>query len=47
MTPLPSWARAAKRTRRDPALHFCPRCETSHAAPSDGDGGRLTECPER
>jgi|GEM_PF-1900556 len=41
---LPSWARAANRTRRDPALFFCPDCETSHAAPADGDD-RLTECP--
>lgn len=46
MTPLPSWARAADRTHRDPALFYCPDCETSHPTPADGDEGRA-ECPNQ
>jgi len=40
---IPSWAQATRRTRRDPALFYCPDCETSHRAPADGDD-RKTEC---
>jgi len=43
---IPSWAQATTRTRRDPALFYCPDCETSHAAPADGAGGRTFDCPK-